>query len=108
MALHVFLDMYKMHGSNFRAIVWQTLIKTKMHLRQIHYFSSSYDSPVLSDAFAHFRKKISPDVTSYGAVVSACEKDAEWQLALHLLRRWQLAKNTTADDSMIPLNCPKL
>lgn len=58
------------------------------------------------DAFAHFRKKISPDVTSYGAVVSACEKDAEWQLALHLLRRWQ--RKTVADDSMIPLNCPKL
>lgn len=58
------------------------------------------------DAFARFRKKISPDVTSYGAVVSACEKDAEWQLALHLLRRWQ--RKTVADDSMIPLNCPKL
>jgi len=58
------------------------------------------------DACAHFRKKISPDVTSYGAVVSACEKDAEWQLALHLLRRWQ--RKTVADDSMIPLNCPKL
>lgn len=39
--------------------------------------------------FLAVRKQMSPDVTSYGAVVSSCEKDAEWQLALHLLRRWQ-------------------
>ena len=32
---------------------------------------------------------MSPDVTSYGALVSSCEKDAEWQLALHFLREFQ-------------------
>ena len=48
--------------------------------------------------FRSLRKKMSPDVTSYGAVASSCEKDAEWQLSLHLLRRWQSEKTGSAVD----------
>ena len=45
--------------------------------------------PFASNLIFSVRKKMSPDVTSYGALVSSCEKDAEWQLALHFLREFQ-------------------
>ena len=44
------------------------------------------------------RKKMSPDVTSYGALASSCEKDAEWQLALHFLREFQSTNFSSAES----------
>ena len=38
------------------------------------------------------RTRICPDLISYGAVASSCEKDAQWQLALLLLRDYQQKK----------------
>ena len=47
--------------------------------------------------------RVTPDVTSYNALISACEKGGEWQRALHLFQlcRSELQPNLVSYNAMI-------